>query len=362
MKNRILFVFNAVESKEKKGIYGECASFETIKKMHAAIEEGGHDVFLINAISPEQVMAEIKSHLPIDLAFVIAEGFLGLPETLYDGSGSQKIREVIESMEIPTSHTGIEGMEFCRNKDKTYEVLKEKGILVPGHFTIDQSTPIELAFQSSGLKFPVFIKPVGGGCSVGISQNSVIHHIDDLRKQCDILFQDFGDITLIVETYLPGKEYTIGVMGYNTHTVLPIVEFPEEQIRCHEVKKNEGKTRETTAIIHSTDPIYWLLHDIAVETFLAVKASDVIRLEIRSDGQGQYYVIDVNGTPSLGYQASLFYMAETLGISYGELLNVILYFSLIRHQLLPSSQHLHFINESLSKLKAYGRFIEQAIS
>lgn len=362
MKNRILFVYNSVPNEERTGIYGECATVKTVNQLHQALLAGGNEVDLLNARSPKQVIDEISKLEKIDLAFVIAEGFLDVPDTLYDGSGSQKIREVIQSLGIPTSHTGIHGMEVCRNKDHTYETLRRRGIKVPGFFTILKGDAIENAYALSGIEFPLFIKPAGGGNSVGISIHSIVNDMDQLKAQTSALFEELGDVTLIAETYLSGQEFTIGIMGGAVKTVLPIIAFPMHyRVRSHASKGKEYKDREQFQILTSEDPRYWQLYDIASATFDAVDGRDIIRIEVREDDHKELYVIDVNGTPSLSESASLTYMAEYLDISFKELINVIIYGSLKEHGIKPSLITEDYILVAKNKLRAYGRIVDEAM-
>lgn len=362
MKNRILFVYNSVPFEERTGIYGECATAKTVNQLHEALLAGGNDVDLLNARSPKQVIDEISKLDKIDLAFVIAEGFLDEPDTLYDGSGSQKIREVIQSQGIPTSHTGIHGMEICRNKDHTYETLRKRGIKVPGFFRILRDTDLERAYVFSGVRFPLFIKPAGGGNSVGISMNSIVDNLDQLKAQTLSLFEELGEVTLIAETYLPGQEFTIGIMGGQIKTVLPIIAFPlHYRVRSHASKGKEYKDRDQFQILTSEDPRYWQLYDIASASFDAVEGRDIIRLEVREDSHKELYVIDVNGTPSLSESASLTYMAEYLDISFKELINVIVSGSLKAHGINPSILTEEFIDQAKNKLRAYGRIVDEAV-
>lgn len=361
MKNSILFVYNAVLASERTGIYGECATFETVEILRRALAVTGSDVYLLNARSEAQVQSEIFKLPKIDLAFVIAEGFLDEPDTLIDGTGSQKIRAVIQEMGIPTSHTGIAGMEICRNKDFTYDALRKKGIKVPGFFTLDAQSDLRQAWHKSGLSFPLFVKPAGGGNSVGISENSIVNDFDALQTQTQRLFDELGEVTLLVETYLSGQEFTIGVLGGCVKTVLPIVAFPEHyKVRSNASKKKEFKERELFQIITSEDPRYWQLYDIASNTFDAALAEDIIRLEVREDANKELYVIDVNGTPSLSLSASLTFMAEYLGITFPELINLIVLSAFERYKITPSEQLLSYVYVAKQTLRAYGREIEIA--
>jgi D-alanine-D-alanine ligase-like ATP-grasp enzyme len=358
----VLLVFNAVPDEQRVGIYGECASFKTITDLHQALLAGGNQVFLLNARTPEQVAAGIGLFPPIDLAFVIAEGFLDMPDTLYDGTGSQKIRQVIHSLNIPTSHSDPACMEVCRNKDFTYEVLRKRGIKVPQFITITPGTDLESKLTAVGLDFPLFVKPAGGGNSVGISAKSVVNDLSQLAAQATALFNQLGEVTLIAETHLSGQEYTIGVIGNGVKTVLPIIGFPlSYRVRSFESKRQESLNRTSFQLLTSEDPRYWQLYDIASASFDGVGASDIIRLEVREDEHKIPHVIDVNGTPSLSAGASLTYMAEYIGLSFTELINVIVYNCFHRYHITPGQELEELVYQPRLKLKTYRREVEEAV-
>ena len=136
MKSRILFLYNAVAEEERHGHYGECMTFAQAAKIGQALVEGGHQVLHLNLRSPVQLEEFLRAHGPFTIAFCIAEGFLALPSTLFDGTGTPWVRKILEKRGVPATHTSVAGMEVCRNKDETYQALAANNIRVPAHFTI----------------------------------------------------------------------------------------------------------------------------------------------------------------------------------------------------------------------------------
>ena len=57
------------------------------------------------------------------------------------------------------------------------------------------------------------IKPAGGGDSIGITPKSVVHNLQELKNRFIGLKKELGPERLIIEKYLPGREYTFGVLG-----------------------------------------------------------------------------------------------------------------------------------------------------
>ncbi|MFY9604500.1 MAG: hypothetical protein WBJ39_03070 [bacterium] len=328
MKSRILFLYNAVAEEERHGHYGECMTFAQAAKIGQALVEGGHQVLHLNLRSPVQLEEFLRAHGPFTIAFCIAEGFLALPSTLFDGTGTPWVRKILEKRGVPATHTSVAGMEVCRNKDETYQALAANNIRVPAHFTIRPeagSIDQQLKAIEEMMQFPLFVKPCGGGNSIGISEKSIVNNPRELEEQVYFLLEDLGDLPILVETYLPGQEYTIGIIGNEEKTVLPILAFPrDEKVRSFQVKKTSFTRRHEQEIITAEDPRYWRLYKLAVDTFAAVGAQDILRIDVREDSYGTPMVIDVNGTPTLTESSSLPYMAAQAGFSYSELINHIL--------------------------------------
>ncbi|HBS93327.1 MAG TPA: D-alanine--D-alanine ligase, partial [Firmicutes bacterium] len=68
-------------------------------------------------------------------------------------------------------------------------------------------------FAEANVKYPLFVKPAGGGNSVGIDANSVVRTSGELAQRMEVLYDLLGPISLVVEEYLPGREFTVGVIG-----------------------------------------------------------------------------------------------------------------------------------------------------
>ena len=139
------------------------------------------------------------------MAFVIAEGFKDLPHTLYNGQGAALVRKYLSKYNIPSSHSSVESMEICRNKDWTYAKLREKNIPVPeflvfySHFSGNMDALYEDTLK---IGYPLMVKPAGGGNSIGISSKSVVYNFLALKKQITYLNETLGPSTLIIEKYL----------------------------------------------------------------------------------------------------------------------------------------------------------------
>ncbi|MDE5415411.1 D-alanine--D-alanine ligase family protein [Alkalihalobacterium chitinilyticum] len=348
---RILFVYNWVPDEERTEAFRECASTKTVQRLTSVFQSYQMEVIPLNLFSKEQLTEAVQVNQP-DLAFVIAEGFLDEPETLYDGSGALSIRAVLEGLGVPYSHSDVQAMEACRNKDITYEKLGQKEIAIPRFFVFseiqDDNDNMDRVEYVVG--YPMFLKPCGGGCSIGIDEKSIVRNRSELLSKLQQLREMIGDQPILAETYLPGREYTVGVIGNGVLNVLPVIAFPEAfNVRSQEVKMVEHQSRSEFEIIPVASPVGAKIKDTAMQVFQALGARDLIRLDLREGEDGRVYVIDVNGTPSLSLTGSLAFMAENSAVDYPEFIAYFLFVTLTRYGLPINDQ----LNENAVRVNTY---------
>ena len=137
MPKRILFIYNQVTEAERFGPFGDCMLAKDVNSIREALQESNNFIISLDLDSPVQLEEFILKNQPIDFAFVIAEGFKSLPQTLYNGHGAALVRKYLSKYYIPYTHSSFEGMEICRNKDITYARLLERGLPVPQYLVFE---------------------------------------------------------------------------------------------------------------------------------------------------------------------------------------------------------------------------------
>ncbi|NMA55247.1 MAG: hypothetical protein GX952_04870 [Firmicutes bacterium] len=329
---KILFLYNAVPDVRQQKYSPGLVTFSQIELLSQALTETGNQVIHLNLRRPEQLRDFIQAKGPFSIVFCIAEGFLDLPATIADGSGAAWIRRMLVDLGVEATHSTATAMEVCWHKDRTHQALKLFDIPTPEHVVIQPEPKLleqQLEQVGQELSFPLFVKPAVGGTSVGIYEQSLVNDPQELAAQVRILLWEFKNVPILVETYLPGREYTVGVIGNREKLVPPIIAFPTDQkVRTRKVKRNrdESKLEKITA----GDPLYQLLSELAINVFEAVGAQDVLRIDFREDAYNKPMVIDVNGSPALTPTASLAFMAAWAGLSYSEFVRLLLNVALER--------------------------------
>lgn len=353
MAKKVALIYNWVPTIERKGVYSECSTRKTVTSVEEAMYLGGYKTMSINLQSPKQLENRFRNGRP-DFAFVIAEGFLDSPATLYDGSGAALVRSILGEMGVPCSHSPAQAMELCRHKELTYQALCRAGVRVPWHRVLPDPKQA-LAFARTNCKYPLFVKPSGGGNSVGIDDASVVAGPLELRRREEEIYDLLGPISLVVEEYLPGKEFTVGVMGNVDPVVLPPVTFCHNWVRTTKVKKAESMDKVAIELIQPGDTGYRPLKELALRAYAALGCADVVRIDFKADAAGNLYVIDVNGTPSVGRASSLARMMAGVNVDYVGFINLLIYYGLQRSGLaIVQSEPVAAANEKLILLHKQG--------
>lgn len=136
-----------------------------------------------------------------EMVFNICEGLYGI------GREAQ-VPALLDAYNIPYTFSDPLVLSLTLHKGMTKRVIRDGGIPTPD-FEIVQS---EKDLARLKLPYPLFVKPNAEGSGRGISFNSKVMNADELKKTCTNLWNT-GIHDLLIETYLPGREFTVGILG-----------------------------------------------------------------------------------------------------------------------------------------------------
>ncbi len=333
------------ENNVPEDFYAEYDDEETINAIADALKKGGCKVTKIEA--DEKSYSRLKRLLP-DIVFNFAEGLRG-------ESRESHIPAMLEMLGIPYTGSGPLTLAIALNKALTHQLLEINGISSP-FFQVFNGVDEEIDVK---LEFPCVVKPLSEGSSKGIWNSSLTRDERALRGQVSWVIKTYNQ-PAIVEEFLPGREFTIGLIGNETPIILPIVEIllnklPVEASRLYsyeakwiwDVPENPLEMFHCPADI--TKELREELETIAVKTFRILNCKDVCRIDVRLDKSNRPRVLEVNPIPGLipnpNAHSCLPEAARAAGYSYDQLICTILWHGLKRHGL----DHL-FENLTLIKL------------
>jgi D-alanine-D-alanine ligase len=181
-----------------------------------------------------------------------------------------------------------------------------------------------------GFRFPAVVKPVAEGSSKGVLSTSVAHNEAELRELSTSVIQRYRQPAL-VEEYLPGREFTIGLLGEKRPRVLPPMEVVFTEIAGDfplytlEHKLEWGSSVRYEAPAKISPKLAKELERAARIAFTALGCRDVARVDFRLDAEGKPHFIECNPLPGLSPGWSdLCLIADAVGIEYRTLVGEIL--------------------------------------
>lgn len=218
-----------------------------------------------------------------------------------------------------STHHAIE-LEF--DKVKAKEKMIHTGIDTAAYFV---STP-EL-YQSENdlpVKFPLFIKPLYESDSKGVDQDSLVNDYTSYKMKVDRIFFEFKQ-PAIVEKYLPGREFTVAVLGVDAvgdPITMPVEIVIDENSGSNNILLYETKKSNREKLIPILDKdIYQSVSTLAKMAFTALGARDFGRIDIKMDEQGRPFFLEANLLPGMNIDHSYFPQACYINnkISYRQL-------------------------------------------
>ncbi len=208
-------------------------------------------------------------------------------------AGGLWVADVLDERRIPYIGSDSRTMKAMIDKYRTHEILAAAGVAVPAHVLLRSGD------DASSVAYPAFVKPICESRSVGISDESVVHDEEALRRRVAFIEKEFDEPAL-VEEFLPGDEYTALVLGSGkTREVLPgLVTVEDAHYRNYRILRSDlrgvGLTRVGLAGARTEEAR--ALGDAAAE---AMGCLDHIRIDMRVDRAGKLRIIEVNGIPGL---------------------------------------------------------------
>ncbi len=280
---------------------------------------GGHGFLatLLPAGPPVgRLVAALETDRP-DVVFNLIEGFGG------SSGGEAYVTGLLELLGLPYTGCPPEAQSLCRQKGRTKALLAGCG-LPTAPFVILEAGEV---LVPTDLPFPLVVKPEAEDGSLGIDQGSVVTDVDALRMRVKRLRSAYGG-KVLVEAYLPGPEYNVGVLELPVAVALPVAEVVFESlpgswpILTYAAKWSAGSAEDLASPVRCpalVDPsLADRLATLAVKAFVATGCRDVARVDFRLDVTGKPMILEVNPNPDLGPSAGWARALAASGRNYAE--------------------------------------------
>lgn len=288
---------------------------DTISAIRDAIASYGHEVLDLEATP------QLPARLPeagVDVVFNIAEGIEGRAR-------ESQVPALLELLGIPYTGSDPTALALALDKGLAKRLVAQAGIATPPSVlmvTGKERLPPELTF-------PAVIKPLHEGSSKGIVEKGVVREESELREQARA-FADLYRQAVLVESFLPGREFTVGLIGERRPRVLPPLEVvftdPDDPHPIYSFARKFAGTHVRSEVPARVDEgLARELSRAARLVFSVLGCRDVARVDFRLDAQGRVSFIECNPLPGLAPGFSdLCLIADAAGLEYRALIGSIL--------------------------------------
>jgi D-alanine-D-alanine ligase len=310
-----------------------------LAQLESALQSLGHESSrLAVADAVEPLVHALQTDEP-DLVFNLCESFGG------KSALESNVAALLNLLGCRYTGSSPAGLLMAGDKSLTKKVLRFHEILTPQFATVFRG-----ALDHVGdLRFPLIVKPPQEDASLGITSKSVVRDVKELLGTMDSLQREFQS-PVLVEEFVDGREFYVGVLGNEAPIALPVIEldfsaFPSDRpkVASWEAKWGEGGTggdAETGAEFAGTQSIFPTdlapelterMRAVAVEAFNALRLRDYGRVDLRVTPAGEIYVIEVNPNCYLERTGEFARAAERDGIDHHALIARIVELALARY-------------------------------
>ena len=299
-----------ISPEDPPGRWNDLDEWETVQAILDSLQDLGYEAKYF-AAGIESIEA-IKKFKP-DLCFNSGEGHFGT-------SREAQMPAILDSLQLPYTCAGVLGMSLSHNKDIAKRNFRFAGLPTANFRVFD--SPVDI--NDEGLKYPLFVKPATEGSSIGINEHAVVQNREELNKQVNWVWET-TQAEILVEEYINGREFTIGILG---DEALPIVEIVSPTGFYSDEQKEDLESEVYRICPAPLSPEQTKeFQDLALRAKQVLSLQDVCRMDMRMDENGAPYILEVNPIPLMcpdPEQASLVYASREAGYSYKDMVEKII--------------------------------------
>ncbi len=327
MKVAVIYNHPEIKDSDVINVFGmrtkERYSLEMVEKVASALEQGGHNVRIIEG--NRDVIDELQQFMPKvvkgdrpGMVFNMAYGIQGQSRYTH-------IPSLLEMLGIPYIGSGPSGHAIALDKVMTKIVFQRHNLPTPPFWVF--SSPDQ---EMKDVQYPVIIKPRMEAVSFGLR---VVHNAADLCQAVTAITQEFEQQAL-VESFIPGREFAVALLGNGSNLeALPIIEIDLEgdPDAIQTVDDKLQRPRRKICPADLPEPTADNLRSLARGAFNALGLFDFARVDFRMDKEGGLHLLEINSMASLNLTGSFVQSARVAGMDFDALVNRILDHAAIRY-------------------------------
>lgn len=296
----------------------ETAEFDrpdTIDALYDSLARLGYQPQRIGNI--RQLAAQLVQGHRWDLVLNICEGL--------DGFGREaQVPALLEAYGIPVTFSDTLVSALALHKAHCKRVVHSHGLPTPEFVEVQSMSDLEKV----NLAYPLFAKPIAEGTGKGVTPAAKISSAEQLQRVCADLLKQFRQ-PVLVEAYLPGREFTVGITGTGTDSValgtmeIVLLEGSEPEVYSYYNKENCEEVIRYQTLQRGT--LRDKIETLALAAWTCLGCRDGGRIDIRLAADGAPHFLEVNPLAGLHpHHSDLPIMATLEGISYDSLVKRII--------------------------------------
>jgi len=293
----------------------EFDSEQTIILIDQAIKSLGYETDRIGNV--RSLSSRLVAGEKWDLVFNVAEGLSGRCRESH-------VPSILEVYNIGYTFSDPLVCAITLDKGIAKRIVRDAGLPTAKFKVVESVEDVDHTF----LEYPLFAKPIAEGTGKGINNNSRIESNDQLIQTCEYLLNRFAQ-PVLVEEFLPGREFTVGILGNGDDTyVLGImeIEIPQDKkgaIYSYVAKEECEKL--VKYLPYRKGSLHRQLEQLALKTYKALQCRDAARVDLRCDRKGVPSFLEINPLPGLHpTHSDLPMIATQEGMKYEELIGQII--------------------------------------
>ena len=290
----------------------------------STLRDMGHDVHTLGVKDDLGVIRQAVDGFKPQIAFNLMEAFHEI------GAFDMNVVSYLELLRLAYTGCNPRGMVLSRDKALSKQLMTYHRIPVPEFTVFRRGRAIKIPHR---LKFPAIVKSLTQEASIGIAQASVVEEEAKLKERVKFVHESIGT-DAIVERYIDGREFYVGILGNERLQVFPVWEMefgkmPEgvHRIATDRVKwsvkyqKKHGISTNEAQLPEATSEA---IKRVAKRVYRTLNMSGYARMDLRTDIEGRFFVLEANANPQLAFGEDFAESAERTGLRYDELLQRIL--------------------------------------
>lgn len=283
----------------------------------------GHKVLPLGVVDDLGKIRDAIEEFRPHVCFNLLEEFHGV------GTYDQHVVSYLELLRQHYTGCNPRGLMLSHDKSLAKKILTYHRIATPRFSVVPRGKQVR---RLERLDYPLLVKSVIEDASLGISDASLVYDEEALHRQVEYLHEEVKSDALI-EEYIDGREFYVGVLGNRRLTVLPVWELmfknaPDvPKIATAQVKWDEETQKRLgveTDEARLSPELRSRITTLCKRVYKALDLSGYARIDLRCNVQGKVYVLEANPNPNLSFGEDFAESAERAGIEYEELLKRII--------------------------------------